>query len=406
MTVELVVARYNENLSWLKKVSKKIKITIYNKGKNDIDFPFISLPNIGRESHTYLYHIIKNYDNLSDKTIFCQGDTIFHSPGFLDLLKNIDKFEPVQPLSAFYWPEGEPPKYFSNPPKPLLNATKNLWINNNPIHVEYMDNEFMTRYPYTYVEDYFVKLTNTMKKLYNIDNVYKFLVERYRLKNVDLNDLFPVCYAAIFSIDKNVILDNTIDYYNNILNTLIYDVRYNNIKKSIDHGLYLEKLWLVIFNYKKYNKNYIKLPAKNFPLFDKNLTIKNNVNGGSSIKFKLFNVYAQIFIEIHIDNKYYKLFLSKYVCILKDDKNKILYVNHSRENKIVQNTLKNMNELSFFINLKNNNLKITVNNNILIDYKFNNKVNNLTLAKIFSLTDVNKLKNLYVSNKKNNKNNK
>jgi hypothetical protein len=401
MEIELVVARYNEDLNWLKKVPKNIKITIYNKGKDDINYPSIKLPNIGRESHTYLFHIIKNYDNLAEKTIFCQGDTIFHSPGFLNLLKknNIEKFEELQPLSAFYWPEGEPPKYFSNPPIPLLNATKNLWIDNNPIHVEYMDNEFTTRYPYMYIEDYFVKLTNLMKKIYNTNNVFKFLVERYRIKNIDYNDLFPVCYAAIFSINKNVILDNSIDYYNNILNTLIYDIRYNNYKKTIDHGLYLEKLWLVIFNYKKYNKNYIKLPIKNFPIFDKNLTIKNN-NNGSIINFKLFNIYAQIYIEFKIDDKIYKLFLSRYVILLKNEKEKILIHIQSRQNKLIQDSLKNMNEIIFIMFLKNNILNITVNKYKIIEYKFPYPVNKLTLAKIFSLTNINKFKNL-LKNKNN-----
>ena len=69
MKTEIVIARYNENLDWLKKIkkSKDIKITVYNKGLPDIDVPFIQLPNSGRESGTYLYHIINNYDKLADK---------------------------------------------------------------------------------------------------------------------------------------------------------------------------------------------------------------------------------------------------------------------------------------------------------------------------------------------------
>ena len=68
MDVELVIARYNENLDWLKKIPKNIKITIYNKGKHDISYPIKSIPNVGKESNTYLYHIIKNYNNLSKNT--------------------------------------------------------------------------------------------------------------------------------------------------------------------------------------------------------------------------------------------------------------------------------------------------------------------------------------------------
>ena len=143
--LEIVVARYNEELDWLKKIPKTFKITIYNKGLDNIkNVPstatIIKLPNIGRESHTYLYHIIENYDKLADKTVFCQGDSIFHSPDFLKLLENTKYFEPIQPLSAYYWPEGVAHVYFSNPPLPVLEKTKNLWIKSCRVHVEYLDN--------------------------------------------------------------------------------------------------------------------------------------------------------------------------------------------------------------------------------------------------------------------------
>ena len=69
--IQIVVARYNEDIKWL--LPFKDVTIIYNKGQylpllNS--FNFINLDNVGRESHTYLYHIIENYDNLSDKTIF------------------------------------------------------------------------------------------------------------------------------------------------------------------------------------------------------------------------------------------------------------------------------------------------------------------------------------------------
>jgi len=57
----------------------EIPIIIYNKGINDNYentsniIKTVKLPNIGRESHTYLYHIIENYDNLANVTVFLQG---------------------------------------------------------------------------------------------------------------------------------------------------------------------------------------------------------------------------------------------------------------------------------------------------------------------------------------------
>lgn len=79
---ELVVAVYNEKIDWLierkEKFGDKEKITAYLKSKRN-DFEYVeTLPNIGRESHTYTYHIIKNYYNLADFTTFVQGGPIYH----------------------------------------------------------------------------------------------------------------------------------------------------------------------------------------------------------------------------------------------------------------------------------------------------------------------------------------
>jgi len=405
MKTELVIARYNEDLSWLKKLPKSIKITIYNKGNDDIEYPFIKLPNVGRESHTYLYHIIENYDKLADQTIFCQGDSIFHSPGFLNLIKNRKLFEPVQPLSAFYWPEGEKPYYFYNPPKPLLDETKNLWIKGSPVHVEYLDNNFVTKYPYFYSQYHYAKLVKLVKYYYNIDNVFKFLVERLRLKNVDLDDLFPICYAGLFAVNKEVILENSIDFYNNIMSMLLYDFRYNvrysnnytiinPNTKPIDWGLFLEKLWLVIFNYKKYNKHYILKKAKDFPLYNYNLSIQyNNKNLKkleNIIKFKLFIISCEVHLYLIIDKKNCHIGFSKGIIYLGYNDKK-LYKYNCLEDKKIQNLLKDMSEIIVEIKLFNNNLTLIVNNYKIIDFKFKYNIHKIENAKIFSITDNNQL---------------
>lgn len=70
---EIVVAHYNEDLSWLEEVMSAC--CVYSKGgdKNAPPYPHIKLPNIGREGHTYLHHIVERYDTLADVTIFLQG---------------------------------------------------------------------------------------------------------------------------------------------------------------------------------------------------------------------------------------------------------------------------------------------------------------------------------------------
>ena len=72
MTKGIVNARFNEDLKWLEDFTD-FNIHIYNKG-NNIDLKNVVLPNIGREAHTYLTHIVNNYDNLDDFIVFCQGN--------------------------------------------------------------------------------------------------------------------------------------------------------------------------------------------------------------------------------------------------------------------------------------------------------------------------------------------
>lgn len=93
----IVVAKYKEDVEWC----KSYNCIVYDKGGEGP----ITLPNIGREAHTYLYHIVENYDNLDDYTIFLQGNPFDHCknlyskidciseaitiPDYIDLCDNI-----------------------------------------------------------------------------------------------------------------------------------------------------------------------------------------------------------------------------------------------------------------------------------------------------------------------------
>lgn len=87
--VELVVARYNESLAWLRKVPPEIERTIFNKNPQEPYPDSIQLPNLGREAHTYVQHIIERFDNLADITVFCQGHPFDHAFDFHTSLRQI-----------------------------------------------------------------------------------------------------------------------------------------------------------------------------------------------------------------------------------------------------------------------------------------------------------------------------
>ena len=75
LNYEVVVAHYSENLEWLAPHAHYSHI--YHKGNEVIpQFHYQQwekLPNVGREGHTFLYHIINNYECLANVTVFVQG---------------------------------------------------------------------------------------------------------------------------------------------------------------------------------------------------------------------------------------------------------------------------------------------------------------------------------------------
>lgn len=76
---DIVIARYNESLEWCTPYAPMC--IVYNKGeplKNNCGLKVRHLPNVGRESHTYLSHIIYNWDTLNEYTVFMQGGDIGH----------------------------------------------------------------------------------------------------------------------------------------------------------------------------------------------------------------------------------------------------------------------------------------------------------------------------------------
>jgi hypothetical protein len=70
-----------------------------------------------------------------------------------------------------------------------------------------------------------------------------------------------------------------------------------------------------------------------------------------------------------------------------------LYKYKPRLDKHIQNALKDMNNIEINILLNNNMLKVSGNNILLIEYKFQKKVNKINSAKILGLVKDNKFKN-------------
>ena len=169
----IVVARYNEDIQWTKQFPNVI---IYNKGtKLENGYNEISLENVGREGHTYYNYIYNNYENLSDYTIFLQGRPFDHSPNIISKLTNCS--------------------------------------NNHDLNIDF---EFLS-------EDIHISsLELESTRYWQCKNIHTTWERVFGVKNNNNEITFGA--GAQFIVSKNSILNNTKDFYKNIVNILEYTI--------------------------------------------------------------------------------------------------------------------------------------------------------------------------------------
>lgn len=112
----LVVAKYNEDISWLSNMDLT-NIVVYDKGNDNtlLNYPCLHInkvPNIGRESDSYIKFIISNYKNLPDYILFVQGKPFDHMVNITpdNFQKNINELissqpNKIKPLFASWYAE-------------------------------------------------------------------------------------------------------------------------------------------------------------------------------------------------------------------------------------------------------------------------------------------------------------
>jgi hypothetical protein len=75
--IQIVLSRYREDISWTERIG--MDLLVYDKSGRPGHY---SLKNVGRETHTYLHHIIDNYPLFPEYIVFLQADPFPHlSPG-------------------------------------------------------------------------------------------------------------------------------------------------------------------------------------------------------------------------------------------------------------------------------------------------------------------------------------
>ena len=181
-----------------------IKLKWFSNLNLPANYKIIKLPNIGRESHTYLYHIVNNYNQLADRVLFLQGDPFTENQFIFLPLKQYKiiaqtSCQEIIAAGCFMFDSKE-----ENNELKSLAATK--W--SNVIYKEYD----------------FIKFKN------------EFITPNASSSNIFF---FYSNYGANFAVDKERILAHNINYYNKILASL------DNIAPIEGH--YMERLWDTVF---------------------------------------------------------------------------------------------------------------------------------------------------------------
>ena len=208
----IVVARYKEDIHWLSPFSSKC--IVYNKGieynKKDCNIKWkniINLPNVGREAHTYIHHIIENYETLSGIILFTQGSISDHLP---EIYKN-DEFNYVLKLISSASINGC--SYNAYP-----HSVGNMSAHKGLKMADKWDN--LGDSSMTFGE----WLNDVFDEKYSFDH--------------------SVCWYmnSVFAVDSVVIKKHPVDFYKKLIS-------YVDNHQDPEAGHYFERAWYEIFNY-------------------------------------------------------------------------------------------------------------------------------------------------------------
>jgi hypothetical protein len=92
MKKEIVISVFEKNIDWIEKLNEEVKVTIYRKG----DYPKSKFneikieSNVGRDVHAFFYHIVENYEKLSDITFFVQDFPFDHWGNVIDVINDLN----------------------------------------------------------------------------------------------------------------------------------------------------------------------------------------------------------------------------------------------------------------------------------------------------------------------------
>lgn len=240
---QIVVSRYNEDISWTYKYQPNV--IIYNKGKDHISGS-IRIPNVGRESHTYLYHIIQNYDSLPERIVFVQGRCpsfgyehpskgghLYSNYYFDDYIRSQQDIELIitscvtRDLHYLHVRKGY--DKYQNIRRPISRMPTNTKIDH-----------WLPATNFTNFRDYLNNLKKSQKGTHTLESFWK----KYVSKDHQLPTYLYYNQGAQFSVSREVILQHSLQYYQQLITELEKDI-------NPYQGYFMEWVWPYILTKKK-----------------------------------------------------------------------------------------------------------------------------------------------------------
>ncbi len=216
--ITIIIARYKEDISYLLNDEfKNYHIIIYNKG-NEISnqeiinkYKIIQLPNVGKCDHTYLHHIIENYDNISDVTIFLPASFYLMDYKKNRGLKVIEKANET-----------------NNTVFPVTN------VGSRVLETDYLNNFALDTWKTSFGNNQ--ESNQSYQTKLSPERPYGKWYE----KHFPNNKCPYVCYMGIFAISKEDIHKNPIEKYKSLISYVDDDV-------NPEAGHFIERAWVSLF---------------------------------------------------------------------------------------------------------------------------------------------------------------
>jgi hypothetical protein len=201
----LVVSYYNskEFLNIVDLFKDTCNIIVYNKSDNDVEdsrFKTMKLPNLGKEAHNYLFHIVNNFDTLTDYTIFIQDDTHNHIPNYEKFYNDCNNM--ITNNIHFYvypcgWRQGNSPGT-----RTIVNGVTNLHTLENHGAIGNYCNELNIKLPTKYTTNLCAFLICSKKSILDnnkseYEKIIEFCIEKHDL-SVKNPSIHPFWFTNAF----------------------------------------------------------------------------------------------------------------------------------------------------------------------------------------------------------------